>query len=129
MDLSDPVHMMFPYSGGPIYGGTVVGKHHETPYVSPEKMDLSIIYMDYHVNYHLITFSPNRYRACRQRGTRGRDSRQVINKLDNKQSSDPFSYLFLHLLCFLKKGFAQRFGGVGFPAFILKGVTQRPCSD
>ena len=58
MDLSDPVHLMFPYSGGPIYGGTVVGKHHETPYVSPEKMDLSIIYMDYHVNYHLITFSP-----------------------------------------------------------------------
>ena len=33
--------MMFPYSGGPIYGGTVVGKHRQTPYVSQEKMDLS----------------------------------------------------------------------------------------
>lgn len=41
MNLDKPVHMMFPYSGGPIYGGTVVGKHRQTPYVSQEKMDLS----------------------------------------------------------------------------------------
>ena len=33
--------MMFPYSGGPIFGGSIVGKHHQTPYVSQEKMDLS----------------------------------------------------------------------------------------
>ena len=33
--------MMFPYSGGPIFGGSIVGKHRQTPYVSQEKMDLS----------------------------------------------------------------------------------------
>ena len=33
--------MMFPYSGGPIFGGNIVGKHRQTPYVSQEKMDLS----------------------------------------------------------------------------------------
>ena len=32
--------MMFPYSGGPIFGGSIVGKHRQTPYVSQEKMDL-----------------------------------------------------------------------------------------
>ena len=36
------MHMMFPYSGGPIYGGTVVGKHRQTPYVSMDKMDLNL---------------------------------------------------------------------------------------
>ena len=43
--------MMFPYSGGPIFGGSIVGKHRQTPYVSQEKMDLSQSIYSYWLSY------------------------------------------------------------------------------
>ena len=38
MNLNEPVHLVFPYSGGAVRNGKYIGKHKETPEVSQEKI-------------------------------------------------------------------------------------------
>ena len=39
ISLDGPVHLLFPVSGGPVYG-TFIGKHTETPEILTEKITL-----------------------------------------------------------------------------------------
>ena len=36
MSLDSDIHLLFPYSGGAIFSGQFIGKHDETPFVTPE---------------------------------------------------------------------------------------------
>ncbi len=41
IQLKDAVHMVFPYSGGKVFAGRIIGKHSKTPIISQEKMSFA----------------------------------------------------------------------------------------
>jgi hypothetical protein len=38
--LDKDVHLVFPFSGGPMFGTETIGKHKETPFVTATKINL-----------------------------------------------------------------------------------------
>ena len=43
VSLDKPVHLVFPYSGGPMFGTGFIGKHKETPVITDKKINLNQI--------------------------------------------------------------------------------------
>ena len=40
ISLDKDVHLVFPFSGGPMFGTETIGKHKETPFVTDTKINL-----------------------------------------------------------------------------------------
>ena len=43
VDFNKSVHILFPFSGGPVIAAGVLGKHRRTPEVTPEKINFSAL--------------------------------------------------------------------------------------
>ena len=43
INLDKEVHLVFPYSGGPMFGTETIGKHKETPFVTETKINVNQI--------------------------------------------------------------------------------------
>ena len=43
INLDKEVHLVFPYSGGPMFGTETIGKHKETPFVTENKINVNQI--------------------------------------------------------------------------------------
>ena len=43
INLDKEVHLVFPYSGGPMFGTETIGKHKETPLVTENKINVNQI--------------------------------------------------------------------------------------
>jgi len=43
VDFNKDLHLIFPYSGGPVIAAGTIGKHRDTPESSPEKVNFAAL--------------------------------------------------------------------------------------
>ena len=54
VSLDKPVYLVFPYSGGPMFGTETIGKHKETPVVTDTKINLNQICKGWYMQRKLV---------------------------------------------------------------------------